>query len=202
MSLCEIQEATRNVFLVKNPVGASSWNQSSIKRLQSAPVSFEGISHVCMFGVKDPRSRRALRRPVRYLTTSPHLLKFVVRKCPNKHVHGPVKGLTNACRSSSRWHTRAWAQAVIPGVESDVVRRHEAHPAEDVEMASQTRASHPFNIQAPQMKTAMTWTSQRPGRADSVRRSSMRSFHDSLFGLVSVALKGHAPLQGCLATGN
>ena len=62
------------------------------------------------------------------------LLKFVVRKCPNKHVHGPVKGLTNAYRSSSRWHTRAWAQAVIRGVESDAVERLEAYPAEDVEM--------------------------------------------------------------------
>ena len=57
-----------------------------------------------------------------------------MRKCPNKHVHGLVKGLTNAYRSSSRWHTRAWAQAVIRGVESDAVKRHEAYPAEDVEM--------------------------------------------------------------------
>ena len=32
-------------------------------------------------------------------------------------------------------------------------------------------------LQPPKMKTAMTWTSQRPGRADSVRRSSKRSFH-------------------------
>ena len=44
--------------------------------------------------------------------------KIVKRsKCPNKHFHGQVRGLTNAYRSSSRWHTRAWAQAVIRGVE-------------------------------------------------------------------------------------
>ena len=30
VSLCEIQDATGNMFLVKNPSGASSWNQSSI----------------------------------------------------------------------------------------------------------------------------------------------------------------------------
>ena len=46
----------------------------------------------------------------------------------------PVTGLTNAYRSSSRWHTRACGQAVIRGVESDVVKRLEAYPAEDVEM--------------------------------------------------------------------
>ena len=57
-----------------------------------------------------------------------------MRKCPEKHVHGAVKGLTNAYRSSSRWHTRAWAQAMIRGVETDVVKRLEAHRAEDVEM--------------------------------------------------------------------
>ena len=114
------------MFLVENPVGASSWNQASMKRLRNAPFSFEGISHFCMFGVKDLRSRRPLKRP--------QLLKFVVRECLNKHVRGLVKRLTNAYRSSSRWHTRAWAQAVIRGVESDAVKRHEAYPAEDVEM--------------------------------------------------------------------
>ena len=47
--------------------------------------------------------------------------------------------------------------------------------------------SHPLDTQAPppKMKPAMTWTSQRPGRAYPVRRSSKRSFHDSLIGLVS-----------------
>ena len=134
VSLCEVQETAGNMFLVENPAGANSWNQPSIQRLRNAPFVFEDISHFCMFGVKDPRSRRALKRPVRYLTNSRELLRFVVRKCPSKHVHGSVQGLTNAYRSSSRWHTRAWGQAVIRGVESDVVKRLEAYPAEDVEM--------------------------------------------------------------------
>ena len=129
----QITRSTGNMFLVENPVGVSSWNQASIKSLRNAPFSFEIISHFCIFGVKDPRNRGALKRPVRYLTNSPQLLTFVVRKCPNKHVHGPVKGLTNAYRRSSRWHTRAWAQAVIRGVESDADKRFEAYPSEDVE---------------------------------------------------------------------
>ena len=110
-----MQETAGNMKLVENPVRAASWNQPSIQGLQNAPIVFEDISHLCMFGVKDPRSRRALKRPVRYLTNSRELLKFVVRKCPNKHVHGPVKGLTNAYRSSSRWHTRAWEQSSDQG---------------------------------------------------------------------------------------
>ena len=119
------------MVLVQNPVGATSWNQPSIRRIRSAPFVFEDISHLCMFGVKEPK---ALKKPVRYLTNSEELLKFVVRKCQYKHLHGLVKGLTNTHRSSSRWHTRAWAQAVLRGVESDGVRRFEAYPAEDVEM--------------------------------------------------------------------
>ena len=96
VSLWEIQETAGNKFLVENPLGATSWNQPSIQRLRNAPFVFEDISHLCMFGVKDPRSRRALKRPFRYLTNSRELLKIVVRKCPNKHVHGPVKGVTSA----------------------------------------------------------------------------------------------------------
>ena len=49
-------------------------------------------------------------------------------ECPNKHVHGLVKRLAKACRSSSG------AQAVIREVESDAFRRHGAYPSEDVEM--------------------------------------------------------------------
>ena len=111
-------------------MGVLSWNQASIKRVRNAPFSFEGFSHLCTLGVKDPRSRRALKRPVRYLTNSPQLLGV----CTNKHVHGLVKGLTNAHRSSSRWRTHAWPRAVIRGVESDAVKRHEAYPAQDVEI--------------------------------------------------------------------
>ena len=65
-----------------------SWApRAGINLLRGAPFVFEDTSHLCMFGVKDPRSRRALKRPVRYLANSRQLLRFVVRKCPNKHVH-------------------------------------------------------------------------------------------------------------------
>ena len=123
VSLCDVQETAGNMFLVENPVGATSWNQPSIQRLRNAPLVFEDMPHLCMLGVKDPRSRRVLKRPVRYLTKSRELLRFVLRKCTSKHVHGPVKGLASAYRSSSRWHTRAWRHAAIRGVESDVVKR-------------------------------------------------------------------------------
>ena len=95
VSLCETPETARNMFSVENPVGAASWNQAFIQRLRSAPILSEDLSHLCMFGVKDPRSRRALKRPVRSLTNSPHLLRLVVRKCPNK---------------DHRWHDNSWEE--------------------------------------------------------------------------------------------
>ena len=51
-----------------------------------------------------------------------------------------MKCLTNTYRSSSHGHTRAWAQAVFRGAESDAVKRLEAYPAEDVEMDLQGTA--------------------------------------------------------------
>ena len=69
VSSCEIQETIGNMFFVENPMGATSWNQPSIQRLSEAlHFMFEDISRLCMFGVKGPRSRRALERPVGYLT--------------------------------------------------------------------------------------------------------------------------------------
>ena len=49
VSLSEIQATAGNMFLVENLVGATSWNQTSIKRLRSAPFVFDDISHMCMF---------------------------------------------------------------------------------------------------------------------------------------------------------
>ena len=43
-----------------------------------------------------------------------------------------MKSATDAAQDAAA--TRAWAQAAIRGVESDAVERHEACPAEDVEM--------------------------------------------------------------------
>ena len=118
-------------FSWKNHVGASSWNQV----FGALPSRFEGFSHLFMFGVKDPRSRRALKRDVRYLTNSPQLMKFVMRKCPEQTCSW-TGGRTHECLSEfvSLAHTRAWAQAAIRGVQSDAVKRHKAHTAEDVEM--------------------------------------------------------------------
>ena len=62
VSLCEKEETSGNMFLVENPVDAISWNQLSIRRLGNAPFAFEDMSHLFMFGDKDPRSRRLLKR--------------------------------------------------------------------------------------------------------------------------------------------
>ena len=94
------------------------------------------IFHVCACSGSRTRGVR-----VRYLTNSRStFLRFVVRSWPNKHVHGPVKGLTKACRSS---HTDAWTLAVIRGVESDA-KRGEEYPAENVKMDSHNKnLEHP-----------------------------------------------------------
>ena len=58
VSLREKQETVGNMFLVENPVGATSWNQPSTQRLGNAPFAFEDISHLCMFwgqGSEEPQ---------------------------------------------------------------------------------------------------------------------------------------------------
>ena len=86
-------------------VGATSWNQLSIQRLRSASFVFEDITHLCMFGVKDPRSRRALKRSVRYLTNSRQLLRFALRQLSNKRFHGPSVAIWAQAISCSNVHS-------------------------------------------------------------------------------------------------
>ena len=70
-------------------------------------------------------------------------------------------------------------------------RQQKWHGSDQLEdcrgLTSQTRQDQPSNTPAPppRMKTARTCISQRPGRADSVRRRSKCSFHGLLIGLDS-----------------
>ena len=68
--------------------------------------------------------------------------------------------------------------------------------------ASLTRPSTPSNTPALplRLETAMTWTSQRPGRAVSVRRSSKRRFSGSLIGLDVGAWRTHSSPKGLAAS--
>ena len=60
--------------------------------------------------------------------------------------------------------------------------------------ASLTRPYQTSNIPTLPLrtKTAMTWTSQRPGRGNSMHRSSKRSFHGSPIGLDSGVRRAHS----------
>ena len=108
----------------------STFHSETAKR----SISCLKISHTCVCsgqGSEEPESPQETRQ----VLDSRQLLRFFVRKCLNKHVHGPVEGLTNAYRSSSCWHARAWAQAVIRGVEKRCSQEAlKPNLAEDVEM--------------------------------------------------------------------
>ena len=95
----------------------------SIQRLRSAPFIIEDIFtlvRVRCQGLEEPKSPQETRQVLDKESTP---LQICRSKVPEKHVLGAVKRPTNAYRTSSRWHTRAWAQAVIRGVETDVVKR-------------------------------------------------------------------------------
>ena len=96
---------------------------------------FEDTSRLCMFGVKDFQIGKHLKRLVRFLTKSREILGEIARTCNNKHERGLVKSLTNRYPSSSHWHTRVWAQALIRGIEKDASPRFEGFPAEDVDVS-------------------------------------------------------------------
>ena len=86
-----------------------------------------------------------------------------------------------ACRSDRNSRLR---QSCVSRREPRQRKRHGSKQLKDCRgLASQTQPSHPSNTPAPplKMKTVRTWSSQHPGRANSVHRSSKRSFR-SLFG--------------------
>ena len=110
MELCELQMELGNIFVFEHPLKADSWLEEVVKRVQSKPGVHEILLDQCMFGLRDPQSKKLYRKPTRLLTNSccgGHLAK----RCNGKHDHQRIEGQT---RVGGCWINRSVCAQVYP----------------------------------------------------------------------------------------
>ena len=90
VKLYRIQLAEGRHFLHEHPAGARSWVEPYMVKLMQVPGVDSVVSHQCEYGLMSPDANGVLqlvKKPTRWLSSSPAMLRRLSRRCSCKHVH-------------------------------------------------------------------------------------------------------------------
>ena len=82
-------------FVHEHPTGATSWNDEWIQRLRGHPSADVVTSDLCEYGLLTPESNGIptnAKKPKRWTSSSPHMLKRRSRRCNGDHNHQHLNG--------------------------------------------------------------------------------------------------------------
>ena len=82
-------------LLHEHPAGATSWNDDWVNRLLQHPRVATIISDQCEYGLLTPDAHgnpTPAKKPTRWMSSSPHMLKRLSRRCSGDHVHQHLVG--------------------------------------------------------------------------------------------------------------
>ena len=82
-------------FLHEHPAGATSWNDDWVMRLMQHPRVSTITSDQCEYGLLTPDAHgnpTPAKKPTRWMSSSPHMLKRLSRRCSGDHIHQHLVG--------------------------------------------------------------------------------------------------------------
>ena len=82
-----LQAEAGGVFLHEHPAAATSWSQKCIKKVMRMPGVSSSVMHMCKMGMVD-RDGKPVKKPTRWMSNSPAILKSLEARCSGDHEHG------------------------------------------------------------------------------------------------------------------
>ena len=82
-------------FLHEHPAGATSWNDAWVKRIMQHPRVTSVVSDQCEYGLLTPNADGVptpAKKPTRWMSTSPQMIKRLSRRCSKTHEHQHLVG--------------------------------------------------------------------------------------------------------------
>ena len=115
-------------YLHEHPASASSWHEPSILELQQDFGGMVAIAHMCQFGMmsEDMYGEGLVKKPTKFLTNAPELLKWLERKCGGDHRHVTlIGGRAKACEV----YPTVLCEAIVQGLRDQLL--HDGRLMED-----------------------------------------------------------------------
>ena len=82
-------------FLHEHPAGATSWHDAWVKRIMQHPRVTSVVSDQCEYGLLTPNADGVptpAKKPTRWMSTSPQMIKRLSRRCSKTHEHQHLVG--------------------------------------------------------------------------------------------------------------
>ena len=95
MGIYRIQIDEGRHFLHEHPAGATSWADPWVERIMEHPRVTAVVSDQCEYGLLTPDSQgepTPAKKPTRWMSSSPHMLKRLSKRCKGLHVHQHLIG--------------------------------------------------------------------------------------------------------------
>ena len=95
MGIYRIQLDGGRHFLHEHPAGATSWNDPWVKRIMEHPKVTAVVSDQCEYGLLTPNAEgipTPAKKPTRWMSSSPQMVKRLSRRCSGTHVHQHLVG--------------------------------------------------------------------------------------------------------------
>ena len=111
-------------FIFEHPLTASSWRLPSLVRLRKAAGVYEGVLHMCQYGLtsRDAAGEAPARKATRILTSSVAVRDLLLRKCLGDHRHVQ---LISGRPAAAQEYPYYFSEAIVHGTELELVKRAE-----------------------------------------------------------------------------
>ena len=101
MRLYRKQAQAGRYFVHEHPAYATSWDEPGTREIRGMPGVGTVLAHQCQHGMVDPVTKHPIKKPTRYMSNSPHILKAMAQTCwgiggtcTNGEPHEPCRGKT------------------------------------------------------------------------------------------------------------
>ena len=91
--LATYQQQRHRYFIIENPETSQMWNTEPMRDIENMTGVQNSSVHMCGYGLKDPNSGMAMKKPMSFLHNIPmELFSRVIRRCRGDHEHQRIEG--------------------------------------------------------------------------------------------------------------
>jgi hypothetical protein len=118
LELCEEifrrQIARGDDALFEQPLGSAALKKRPIQNIMNMEGVFIGVGHGCMFGIKNVKTDKLVKKPTLWCSTSCEICDELSVRCDHNHEHGMCLGGVEITAAAGRY-TPAIAKTILRG---------------------------------------------------------------------------------------
>ena len=97
--VCKLQMKQGRHFLLENPLGSQAWQEEHIQAILQMPGVHSVRADMCAYGKRAEENGELVKKPTRFVSDSPLILRGLARRCCGGHKHADFHTLRNTAKT-------------------------------------------------------------------------------------------------------